>query len=434
MNLIEREQEEEVRHAPARPTARQVAAIVAGNGLEFYDFLTYSFFAVQIGKTFFPSDRPEDSLLASLATFGAGFLSRPIGGFVIGRYADRCGRKPAMQLSFGLMGLSVVGLAITPSHRTIGIAAPILVIIFRLIQGFAVGGEVGPSTAFLVESAPPGKRGLYVSLQYLGQDGAILAAGLMGVLISAITTPEGLVVWGWRVAFLVGALIIPIGLILRRSLVETLTEDDSNPQASSQSAHSRWATFRVAALGLMLIASGTTVGFLLNYMTSYATTTLGMAPGIAFGATVAAGLAGLVFDPIGGWLSDRFGRRPVMIAPRLLLLAVTLPCFALVAHLRTPAALLGATALMAGINSTATAAVLAGVSEALPKRSRSGTLGIIYSAAVCVFGGSAQFVVTWLTIISHNVLAPAWYMMAGVLVGLIAMVCLKESAPSKREG
>ena len=147
----------------------QLAAVVAGNALEFYDFLIFGFFAVQIGTTFFPGKDPTGSLLLTLATFGVGFLTRPLGGLVIGPLGDRIGRKPAMLFSFGLMGLSITGLALTPSYASIGIAAPILVVLFRLLQGFALGGEVGPATAFLLEAAPTEKRGLYVSFQLATQ-------------------------------------------------------------------------------------------------------------------------------------------------------------------------------------------------------------------------------------------------------------------------
>src|SRR5665213_1368936 len=143
---------------------KQVAAVVAGNAIEFYDFVTYAFFATQIGHTFFPSDTPGVSLLASLATFGVGFLTRPLGALVIGRYGDRRGRKPAMLWSFGLMGVAVIGLPLTPSYASIGVLAPFLVVAFRLLQGFALGGEVGPSTAFMMESAPLHRRGLYISM------------------------------------------------------------------------------------------------------------------------------------------------------------------------------------------------------------------------------------------------------------------------------
>ena len=156
-----------------------MAAVVAGNALEFYDFLIFGFFAVQIGAVFFPVKDSTGNLLLTLGTFGVGFLTRPLGGALIGRLGDRIGRKPAMLFSFGLMGASIVGLALTPSYAAIGVAAPVLVVLFRLVQGFALGGEVGPSTAFLMEAAPPGKRGLYVSLQFATQQAAILASGLV---------------------------------------------------------------------------------------------------------------------------------------------------------------------------------------------------------------------------------------------------------------
>ena len=166
--------------------ARQVAAVVVGNALEFYDFLTYAFFAVYIGRTFFPSNVPSASLLASLATFGAGFVTRPVGSLVIGRMGDRLGRKPAMMLSFALMGVAIVGLALTPAQKTIGVAAPVLVIFFRLLQGFALGGEVGPSTAFLLEAAPPERRGFYTAFQSWTQDLSVLASGLVGFGLARI--------------------------------------------------------------------------------------------------------------------------------------------------------------------------------------------------------------------------------------------------------
>ena len=205
---------------------RKVFAVGVGNALEFYDFITFSFFAIQIGHSFFPESQTSHGLLYSLATFGVGFLTRPLGGLVIGMYGDRVGRKPAMVLSFALMGASILGLALTPSYAQIGIAAPILLVTFRLVQGFALGGEVGPTTAFLVEAAPPYRRGLYVSLQFMTQDLAVLAAGLAGFVLTSWLTPAALDAWGWRIALLIGATIVPIGLHMRRSLPETLHDTD----------------------------------------------------------------------------------------------------------------------------------------------------------------------------------------------------------------
>jgi len=188
---------------------RHVAAVTLGNALEFYDFTTYGFFAIYIGRTFFPSSTPGTSLLLSLATFGAGFLTRPVGAMVIGPLGDRIGRKPAMLFSFALMGLAMIGMALTPSYARIGVTAPILVVLFRLLQGFALGGEVGPTTAYMVEAAPPTRRGFYASLQYASQDAAGLTAGLVGTLLASLLSAAQLQDWGWRVVLLLGASVVP---------------------------------------------------------------------------------------------------------------------------------------------------------------------------------------------------------------------------------
>ena len=181
-----------------------VAATVAGNALEFYDFVTYAFFAVYIGKTFFPASTALGSLLLSVAVFGVGFVSRPVGGVLIGAFADRAGRKPAMLLTIGLITVGTLGLALTPSYASIGLAAPVIVVLCRLIQGLALGGEVGPSSAFLIESAPAAQRGLYASWQLASQGIATLVAGALGIAMISMLTPAELQAWGWRVPFAAG--------------------------------------------------------------------------------------------------------------------------------------------------------------------------------------------------------------------------------------
>jgi len=192
-----------------RLTRAQIASVTAGNALEFYDFVTYTFFATQIGRALFPGTASQ-SLLLSLATFGVGFLTRPLGGLIIGRMADRRGRKPAMILSFAIMGVAMTGLALTPSFAAAGMAAPVFALFFRLLQGFALGGEVGPNIAYLMEAAPPNRRGLFISLNFASADFAVLVAGLVGFGLSSALTAAQLESWGWRAAFLLGAAIVPI--------------------------------------------------------------------------------------------------------------------------------------------------------------------------------------------------------------------------------
>ena len=411
----------------SRIARRQIAAVVIGNALEFYDFLTYAFFAVQIGHAFFPARNPSSSLLLSLATFGAGFLMRPVGAVVIGRMGDRVGRKPAMLLSFSCMGIAMTGLALTPTYASIGIAAPLLVITFRLLQGFALGGEVGPTTAYLMEAAPLEKRGLYASLQYSTQGFAVMSAGLIGVVLARILDPEALDAWGWRVPFLVGTLIVPFGLLIRRSLPETYegrSKSESQPSSSELRPH-----LRIAALGAVMLASGTIATYVMNYMTTFATVTLHMRADVAFGTTVIVGLSDFCLAPVGGWLSDRYGRKTMMMLPWVSLFVLVVPAFTLMTRFPTPATLFTATALLSVMKTIGSAPVLVSLTEALPVSVRSGALAITYALAVSTFGGTAQFIVASLIIVTGNPLAPAWYMMAAVGIGVAAMIAMRETAP-----
>jgi MHS family proline/betaine transporter-like MFS transporter len=198
-----------------------VIAAIVGNALEWFDFTVYSLFSATIAKVFFPVGTELGSLLLTLATFGVGFVLRPVGAVVLGQYADRAGRRAALSLIILLMSVGTAIIAFTPSYARIGAAAPILIVVARLIQGFSVGGEFGGATAFLIESAPPDRRGLYASWQFAGQAAAALAGSLTGVAVTSLLTAEQVLAWGWRVPFLLGLLIAPVGLYLRSRMADT---------------------------------------------------------------------------------------------------------------------------------------------------------------------------------------------------------------------
>ena len=228
---------------------RAAFSATIGNMLEFYDFITYAFFAIQIGHAFFPAQSEYGSLMLSLATFGAGFITRPIGGVVLGIYSDRVGRRPAMLLSFALMGGAILVLALTPSYNSIGIAAPIIAIAARMVQGFALGGEVGPTTAYLMEIASPERRALVIAWQPTSQEIAATAGALVGVILSKTMEAEALDAYGWRIAFLIGAACLPFGLWMRRTLPETIPQGEHGA-AAERTSHLALARRHSRVIGL----------------------------------------------------------------------------------------------------------------------------------------------------------------------------------------
>jgi MFS transporter, MHS family, citrate/tricarballylate:H+ symporter len=404
---------EEERAGP-RLTKKQIAAVTAGNALEFYDFVTYSFFATQIGRALFPGNASQ-SLLLSLATFGVGFLTRPLGGLAIGRMADRRGRKPAMILTFTMMGVAMTGLALTPSYAAIGMAAPIAAVAFRLLQGFALGGEVGPNIAYLMEAAPTNRRAFYISLNFASADFAVLVAGLVGFGLASLLAPGALESWGWRLAFLLGAAIVPLGLRIRRTLTETLPEE---LEMVDDGVRGR-ALVMLAGAGLLIIGGATISNYTLDYLTTYAQSTLHMAVPTAFAATVILGVIGVAGDLAGGLLSDRFGPKRVLVLPWLLLIASAIPVFYLLNQLRTPAALLVSTAVLTVFHILGSSPATIHFAEALPVRARAGSIGIVYALAIALFGGTTQLVETLLIRWTGNPAAPGYYMMGAVIVALI---------------
>jgi MFS family permease len=371
--------------------------------------------------------------MLSLATFGAGFVIRPLGGIVLGGYSDRIGRRPAMLLSFALMGCAILAISLTPSYNTIGVAAPIIVIMARMVQGFALGGEVGPTTAYLIEIAPPEHRALMVSWQPTSQVIAATAGALVGVILSKTMASEALDAYGWRVAFLIGSVCLPFGLWMRRSLPETILLGESSAGTVEKTGHVALARrhMRVIVLALMILASGTIATYVHQYMTTYARSTLHVAPTLAFAVSLVSNGLGIAGTLLGGWLADLLGRKPVMIWPQLIKLVLIYPTFLWIVHAPGPSSLLLGFGLVSLIGSPSITAFYASFTEALPRNIRGGVLATIYAVAIASFGGTAQLVVTWLLHVSRNPLAPAWYLLFAGTVGLVAMILMPETAPLK---
>lgn len=415
---------------PKRMPVRHIAAVVIGNALEFYDFLTYSYFSIYIGKTFFPSSDPAWSLLLSLATFGIGFIMRPLGGYVIGRMGDRRGRRPAMMLSMLLMGIAVAGMALTPSYASIGIAAPALVIMFRLIQGFALGGQVGPATSYMLEAAPPRLRGFYSSLQYASQDTASMVAGIVGVTLSMMLTSDQLVDWGWRVAVGLGVLAVPYGLWLRSGLPETAFDATDKTVAPRVKVSVR-PYARAIALTVAMLGAATISNYTISYLVTYSLDTLHLPATVAFGAPIIAGICFVLSEPLSGWLSDIWGRKPLMIWPGIVLLVSIFPAFYLLNRYPTAMTLYLAGGFLVLLQGLCTTPILTSFTETIPKAVRAGTVGIVYAFAIAIFGGSTQFILKWLIETLHDPMAPAYYMTITFAIGLVAMFLTRETAPVK---
>jgi MFS transporter, MHS family, citrate/tricarballylate:H+ symporter len=415
----------------AHLSVRSVAAAVIGNALEFYDFVVYTYFAIQIGHAFFPAHSEYVSLMASLGIFAAGFIMRPIGGVLIGLYADRVGRTPAMRLCLILMGVAILGFAAVPAYAAIGLAAPLLIVTARMVQGFALGGQVGSTTAFLLEAAPASQRGYYAGWQTASQYCAMLAGGIVGTVLASFMTSAQLDAYGWRIPFVLGGLTLPFGLFLIRGISDTLhlPEGTSSSLRPDRSLALWLEHRRIILLGLVVLASATIFTYITNYMTTYAEHVLHLSITRAFIATLAGGVSGIAGALFGAWLSDRIGRWPVLVWPRLLFILLVWPLYAWMAAERSLGAVLVATVVLISLGSISFGPFSAAMTESLPKHIRGTGYGTIYAISIAIFGGSAQLIVTWLIHVTGSPLAPAWYLIVSGMFGLFAVVLMPETAP-----
>jgi MFS transporter, MHS family, proline/betaine transporter len=409
---------------------RAIVVSTIGNALEWFDFLVYGFFAVIIAKLYFPATNPTISLLATWATFGVGFLTRPLGGIVLGAVADRVGRKSALTLTISLMAVGIAFVAFSPTYQSIGIAAPILMLIGRLIQGFSAGGEVGCATAFLVEYAPPRRRGYFGSFQMVAQAIASLLGSLFGAVLTHSLSPEHLYSWGWRVPFVVGLMIVPVGLYLRTKLdespvfVEKREKDELTASPIRDTATKHWMQV-AAGFGLTVFGTVGTYIFLL-YMPTHATRVLHLPLTDGLISSACGAVCYLVVCPIAGAVSDRIGRKKMMLSALGASLVTAYPIFAvLTAHPSLPM-LIACQVLLMFYLAVFQGCYPAFVSELLPSRIRSTGISVSYNVAVMIFGGFAPAIVQWLTMATGDPLSICYYVIFGSAVAFLTLLPLRD--------
>jgi MHS family proline/betaine transporter-like MFS transporter len=419
----------DVDRLPASPRARRraVSAVVIGNLLEWYDFAVYAGLAGVLATLFFPGGDPLVSLLASFSVFAVGFASRPVGALLFGRMSDRVGRRPTLLVVITMMGAATVLIGVMPTYATAGIWAALLLTLARTAQGLSVGGEFSSSTAFLVEFAPEGRRGLYGSLAYLT---ACLGSffGLAVVFgIRSASTPEFMASWGWRIPFLISFPLLVIGLYIRLRVQESPAFRRTEKVGPSPLASS---------LPGMASLFGITVGFavcsytVLAFVVSYLTNVLKYPPTIAFPAILVATFLGSVAIPAFGALSDRVGRRPVILAGALGTALAAYPAYLLLS-LGTLLSAIAGQLLIWLFMAMLCGACPAAFSEMFPTRLRTTAVGVSYSVALALFGGTTPFVSTWLIEVTGSVLAPAAFIVVTALVSVVAALRMRETAQSE---
>ena len=404
---------------------RVIVAASIGNALEWYDVIVYGFFAATISKLFFPSADETVSLLLALGTFAVAYVVRPLGALVLGAYADRVGRKAALMLSIRLMMLGTLLIAIMPPFAQIGVIAPILILLARLIQGFSAGGEFGSATAFLVEHAPD-KRGFMASWQFASQGFATLLASAFGTVLTATLTDAQLESWGWRIPFLFGLLIGPVGYYIRRYVDEAgeFVEAAGTERAPVQD------TFRTQK-GRMLVAIGalavsTAISYLITYMPTFAMKELGLPASTGFAATLVSGIVLTVLTPIVGHLSDRFGRVRIMVLFAVLILALMYPSFAFLVAYPGFAVILVVMFVVGVLKAGYFAPLPAMLAELFPVTNRATGMAVSYNIGVMTFGGTTPLVIVWLVDATGDKLAVTYYLMALAVVSLACVVIARR--------
>jgi len=399
-----------------------VIRVSSGNFLEMYDFMVFGYYASAIGRAFFPSGNAYLSLMLSLMTFGAGFLMRPLGAIVLGAYTDKHGRRAGLLLTLSLMSVGIFSIACMPGYATIGLLAPLLVLIGRLLQGFSAGMELGGVSVYLSEIATPGHKGFYVSWQSGSQQVAVMFAALVGVVLSSILPPEKMALWGWRVPLLLGCAIIPFLFRLRRSLQETdeFVARKHRP-STSEILHSLMTNWRIVVIGIMMVTM-TTVSFYMitAYTPTFGNSVLRLASTESLVVTLCVGASNLFWLPVMGALSDRIGRRPLLFACTILMLLTAYPAMLWLVRDPSFARLLTVELWLSFIYGSYNGAMVVFLTEIMPVNVRTTGFALAYSLATAIFGGFTPALSTFLIHVTGNRAVPGLWLSFAAACGLLA--------------
>ncbi len=403
-----------------------VFRVSVGNFLEMYDFMVYGYYAAGIGHAFFPHSSEYASLMLSLATFGSGYLMRPLVALVLGAYIDRHGRRKGLLLTLSLMAAGTLSIACLPGYETLGLLAPLLVVFSRLIQGLSAGVEIGGVSVYLAEIAPPESKGLYVSWQSGSQQVAVVFAALLGLLLSYRLPPEQMAAWGWRIPLLIGSLLVPFIFLLRRSLVET---DEFLSRKHHPDVHeilrSLAANWRLVILGMMLSTTTTVTFYLITaYMPTFGSAILHLSTRDSLLVTLCVGLSNFVLLPVMGAASDRFGRRPLLIVFSLLALATAYPALLWLVSAPSFARLLTVALGFSVIFGSYNGSMVVFLTEIMPITVRASGFSLAYSLATGVFGGFTPAVSTYLIHVTGNRAMPGLWLSLAAAMGLSATLLL----------
>lgn len=416
------------KNSPQKPNLyKTLFATCIGNALEWFDIAVYAFFANYIAKAFFPNTDETLSLIMTFASFGISFLIRPIGAVFLGNYADKHGRKASLLASMILMMIGCLMIVIMPTYQTIGLTAPILMIVARLIQGFSAGGEFGSSTAFLIEHFPE-RKAFIASWQFATQGVSTLLAALFGLILTNTLTESEISEWGWRIPFAFGLLIGPVGLYIRRYIDESPTfEKAEKTQYPLIEIILNQKSLFFIAVGLMMIS--TAINYMLQYVPTYATKNLHLDSSTAYTATLVAGIILTFVTPLVGLLAEKVGRIPLMFASLVLLLVTVYPGFALTVDYISPTSLILLIGWLALLKSIYFATVPSMMADIFPIKTRATGMALSYNVSVTIFGGFAPMICTILIRLTKSDLAPSYYLIA---IGFISLFALYQANTLKK--